>query len=124
MRSLRRARWLAFAIALSCLAPTAVADSGRKKDKSVDSCTSFDQRDRADEDGTDFVVTNSCDIKLACGVKWTLTCAPDTRKEKTTRHGAAFELEDGQSEETEASTAACGNAGWEISKISWSCEPV
>ena len=124
MRSPRRARWLAFATALSFFTPAALADSGRKKRKSIDSCASFDQRDRADEDGVDFVVANSCEIKLACGVKWALTCAPDTRKEKTTRHGAAFELEDGQTEATEASTAICGNASWEIRDISWSCEPI
>ena len=124
MRSTRRARWLAFAIALSFFTPAALADSGRKKRRSIESCASFDQRDRADEDGVDFVVTNSCDIKLACGVKWSLTCGPDTRKEKKTRHGAAYELEDGQTEETEASTTDCGNSGWSISDISWSCEPI
>jgi hypothetical protein len=124
MRSLRRARWLTFAIALSFFTPAALADSTRKKRRSIESCASFDQVDRADEDGVDFVVGNSCDIKLSCGVKWSLTCAPGGKKEKTTRHGAAFELEDGQTGGAEASTSECGNAGWEISNISWSCEPI
>lgn len=124
MRSTRRARWLSFAIALSMFTPAALADSGRKKRKSIDSCTSFDQRDRESEDGVDLVVANSCDIKLACGVKWSLTCSPDSKKEKKTRHGAAFELEDGQTEDTEALASDCGNASWQISDISWSCEPI
>ena len=124
MRPLRRARWLAIAIALSFLSPAALADSAKKKRKSVAACASFDQRDREDEDGVDFVIANSCEIKLACGVKWSLTCAPGTKKAKTTREAAAFELEDGKTEETTASADRCGAGSWELTDISWSCEPV
>lgn len=127
MRPLSRARWPICAVALCCLSPSVLADAGggkKKKDRSIDSCASFTQTDREDEDGVDFTVASSCDVKLSCGIKWSLTCAPGTKKAKTFREGAAFELDTGTSETATASTARCGHTGWEIAEITWRCEPV
>lgn len=131
MRSPVRARWAFCALALCLLAPAATADpdaeAPKKKDrpskKSIAACTSFDQRDRADEDGVDFVFASSCETKLACGVKWTLTCAPGTKSAKKTKEAVAFSLDTGTGEEVTASAAACGYHGWEIAQITWSCQP-
>jgi hypothetical protein len=121
-----RARWLAVAIGLSIALP-ATADTPAKKKKPrnrVADCASFDQRDRADENGVDFTIASRCEPKLACGIKWTLTCSPGTKKAARTREGAAFELENGQSDGASASADRCGPDGWEISDITWSCEPL
>lgn len=130
MRSPCRARWSICAVALSVVAvsPAVLADSkssGKKPSKrTISACTSFDQLDRADEDGVDFSITSSCDVELACGIKWKLTCAPESKKRKTFREAAAFNLTTGTTAGVTASSARCGHDGWEIAEITWSCEPV
>lgn len=130
MRSPRRARWPICAVALSLVAvsTSVLADSkssGKKSPKrTIAACTSFDQLDRADEDGVDFSITSSCDVTLACGIKWKLTCAPESKKRKTFREAAAFSLPTGTSAGVTASASRCGHDGWEIGEITWSCEPV
>jgi hypothetical protein len=123
MRSIRRARWLFCAIALSTLAPNAVADDQTsKKKKSVEKCASFDQKEV--EDGLELSIESSCAPKLACSIKWAVTCAPDTKREKKTWGGAAFELEDGQSDFATASASVCEDDSWAIGSITWSCDPM
>jgi len=116
-----RWRWLTIAIALSAATP---ATAGKKTRNSVAKCASFDQRDREDETGVDLSVTSACEPKLACGIKWTLVCAPGTKRSSRHREGVAFQLENGQSDGATASAERCGADGWEISDITWSCEPV
>lgn len=124
MRSQRRARWLAMAIALSTLAPEALADGDQpaKKKKSVASCATFDQKEV--EVGLELTVASSCAAHLACSIKWAVTCAPDTKREKKIWEGAAFELDSGQSESATASAGACEDDSWEIASITWSCDPM
>jgi len=129
MRSPPRARWLICAIALSSMPSSVLADDDtpakKKKPKlNIDDCASFTQLDREEEDGVDFAIASSCEVKLACGIKWTLVCAPGTKQSKKTRGAVAFELDTGGSDGATASAGTCGYHGWEIRDISWSCEPV
>lgn len=126
MRHPTRARWLlaAGAVAAFSTVSTSAADPKPKRAKSLGDCASFDQRDREDEDGVDFTIESRCEPKLACSIKWSLTCAPGTKKAKKTREAVAFQLENGQSESHTASAAACGFDGWQIGDIVWSCDPV
>lgn len=114
------------ALALAISSSTAAADRkkprGKKSTTSVAACTSFDQRDREDE-GVDLVVTSRCEVKLACSVSWELTCRPAEGKSRRSQHGAAFSLVTDATEITTASPAACGNDGWEIDGVVWSCQP-
>lgn len=127
MRSPTRARWLICAIALCSMSPSVLADGKAKKKKkekrNVDDCTSFAQLDREDEDGVDLSIHSTCDVKLSCGIKWTLVCNPESRKAKKSREAVAFQLEYDTSDGATASTASCGLHGWEITDITWSCEP-
>jgi hypothetical protein len=128
--SSRRAPWQGLALLAVCtLSPTAFADQAdrpaKKPSRSVAACTTFDQTDRDSEDGVDFKVTSTCDVKLACSIKWKLTCSPESKKKRrSTWEGYAFELAGPDAAETTASAASCGNEGWEIASISWSCQPV
>jgi hypothetical protein len=134
MRSHTRARWLLAAVVLCSISPSVLADGddGDKRPqrpkkapkKSIDECASFQQLDREDEDGVDFSIHSSCDVKLSCGIKWTLVCAPGSKKAKKTREAVAFELEYGASDGATASAGTCGFEGWEITDITWSCDPV
>lgn len=107
--------WLWLAVALGSALP--------ESKKSIDDCTSFSEVER-DDGGVDFAITNRCEVKLSCGIKWTVTCAPHTKKAKKTKGAVAFELDDGMSDGTTASTEQCGFDAWEITDVSWSCEPV
>jgi hypothetical protein len=119
-----RARWLVCAIALST--PLAVSTSSAEKKPrrvSIAECASFDQRDRSDEDGVDFTIASRCEAPLACGIRWTLTCAPGSKRAKKSRGAASFALDNGQAEEVTASASTCGLDSWQIGEITWSCQP-
>ncbi len=114
-------------VALAVLSTTAVAGpkKGRGKArtvKAIAACTSFDQIDRED-DGVDLVVSNRCEIKLACSVSWSLTCRPAVGKSTKSQHGEAFALSTDAVETTSATPTACGNDGWVIDNVTWSCQP-
>jgi hypothetical protein len=123
MRTTRRARWALFALALSLVIPTQLATADKKK-RSVDDCTSFDQKDRDDEEGVDFSIQNSCSMPVACSLQWTVTCAPESKKRKSRKRDShSFQLDASNGITLTASTARCGDDGWQVDDISWSCAP-
>lgn len=113
---------LALTVTSSTVAAGPKKARGKKSTTSVASCTSFDQRDREDE-GVDLVVSSRCEVKLACSVSWSLTCRPAEGKSRRSDHGTAFTLVTDATEVTNVSPAACGNDGWEIDDVVWSCQP-
>ena len=136
MRSIHRARWATLALALSIALPAQLAladkktesgsaDAKKKKErKSVAECTSFDQRDREDEDGVDFSVSNSCSMPVSCSMRWTVTCAPDSKKRRSRKSDSkSFALDADNGITLTASTARCGDDGWSVGDISWACSP-
>jgi hypothetical protein len=102
----------------------ASADKQVKRSKgSVGDCASFDQKDSGDT-SVDFTVTNSCTIAVECTVTWSLTCAPDSPKHRSKKfEGASFTLGTTEAKTTTASADRCGDAGWAIDDVSWSCAP-
>lgn len=119
------ARWAACALVLAVVAQPALADKRKKKVKartSIAACTSFEQVDRVD-DSVDLVIANSCEIPVACSVSWTVTCAPDSKRTHRHQHGQAFDLASTASQTANASAATCGNDGWVIDDVTWSCQP-
>jgi len=140
MRSMpHRARWATLALALSIALPVQLvaADDAAADDKpaagtakkkrerrSISECTSFDQRDREDEDGVDFMVNNSCSVPVACSMRWTVTCAPESKKRRSRKSDShTFSLDASNGITVTASTTRCGDDGWSIDDISWSCAP-
>ena len=121
-----RVRGALCALALAMLCSPAAAGPKKPRPKkakvSIASCTTFDQRDR-DDDGVDLVVANRCDVRLACSVSWSLTCRPATGRSRKSQHGQAFSLVTDSTESTAATPEACGNDGWEIDDVAWSCQP-
>ena len=126
MRSRNGARWASCALALTSIvvAAPASADKQVKKAKgSIAECASFDQKDSGDTT-VDFTVTNSCTVTVECTVTWSLTCAPDSPKHRSKKsEGASFTLATSEVKTTTASADRCGDAGWAIDDVSWSCAP-
>ena len=119
MRSFSWTRWATCALALSLCVP-ALADGTRRK--SLD-CTTFDQNDQGD-DRVEMTVHNHCTVPLTCSISWRLVCAPDSRKRRSVHSGASqLALVEGATKSTVASATTCGDDGWSIDNIEWSCKP-
>ena len=124
MRTTSRVRWASLALALSILVPTQLAAADGKGKRSISECTSFDQKDRDDEDGVDMTIQNSCSVAVACHIKWDLTCAPESKKHRSRKtESHAFALDSTNGITLTASSARCGDDSWAIDEISWSCDP-
>ncbi len=124
-----RARWVGSALALCSLfvSVTAGADKdaspAKKARGSIAECATFVQKD-ASETTVDFTVDNSCTVDVECTVTWSVTCAPDSRKKRSKKfEGASFKLASAATKTTTADAARCGDAGWAIDDVSWSCAP-
>jgi hypothetical protein len=124
MRTLSWARWATCALAISISIPV-LADTGRGQ-KSLASCTSFDQEDKG-EDTVQFTIKNTCTVPVDCSVSWRVICAPDSKKRRSVHPGSsklALAVEAKASmQSTDASAAMCGDDAWTIDQISWGCQP-
>ncbi|HWU88760.1 MAG TPA: hypothetical protein VN253_15945 [Kofleriaceae bacterium] len=121
MRAATWTRWATCALALSICAPVAFADHDGKK--SISTCTTFGQEDKGD-DKVQFTIHNTCTIPVDCSITWRLVCAPESKKRRATHAGAArLALTNGTVQTAEASAAICGDDGWSLDNISWSCQP-
>jgi len=120
MRAPRWARWASCALAVSlAVSPAAFADRA----KSLAACTTFDQSNTA-ETKVAFTIHNTCTIPIDCAVSWRVVCAPDSRKRRNAHPSSAkFALTAGGGDTAEASAAICGDDGWTIDSVQWSCTP-
>lgn len=79
-------------------------------------CVKYDQKTR--DSSIDVSLTSSCKVDLECSVSWTLTCGGSKDKHKA---GKVFPLIAGDTAVATASAAQCGEEGWSIRAIKWSC---
>lgn len=120
MRSPCWTRWAISALALSLCVPAALADRGTK---SISTCASFNQADKGD-DKVEFKLQSSCSVPLDCSISWRVVCAPESKKRRAEHAGAAkLALTSNSIQTAEASAAVCGDAGWAIDSIAWTCQP-
>ena len=119
MRSTKWARWATCALAISICVP-ALADHSRK---SVGDCTSFDQTDKGD-DTVELAIKNSCKVPVDCTISWKVVCAPASKKRRSV-HPTTTKLavNEGATQATDATASMCGDDGWTIDDIQWSCQP-
>ena len=121
MRSALWARWATCALAISIGIPAFPAFGGDKR-KSLADCTSFDQADKGD-DGVQFTIHNTCTIPVDCAITWNLVCAPDSHKRRAVHANTSkLSLTVGGAESADATTSTCGDAGWTIQDVQWSCQ--
>jgi hypothetical protein len=123
MRTASWVRGATCALAISIIIPTAAPAFADRPRRTIAACTSFDQVDRG-EDRVAFTIHNGCSMPIDCAVSWRLVCAPDAKKRRASHPGAVkLAVADGASESTEASAAICGDDGWAIDSVQWSCQP-
>lgn len=116
---MRGSHLLIVGLALSVFVPAALAD----RTKSIADCTYFDQKDKTD-DTVEMSIKNMCTVPVDCTMSWRVVCAPDSKKRRSVHPGSAkVSLESGATTAKEASAATCGDDGWSIDSIKWSCEP-
>ncbi|MBA3538733.1 MAG: hypothetical protein H0T79_03830 [Deltaproteobacteria bacterium] len=100
--------------------PAAFAD---RANRTVASCTSFEQVDKDDET-VQFTIKNSCTVPVDCEISWKVVCAPESKKRRATHAKTQkFALSNAASQTAEASATVCGDASWTIEAVEWSCAP-
>ncbi len=124
MRALSWTRGATYALALSLCLPLALPTvAAAESKKSLAACTSFAQADKGD-DTVQFTVHNTCSVPVDCSITWRLVCAPESKKRRASHAGAArLSLASNSLQTADASAATCGDDGWSIEAISWSCAP-
>jgi hypothetical protein len=114
-------RFAICALVIAISVPAAFADKGNK---SVATCTSFDQVDKDDET-VSLTIKNSCTVPVDCEVSWKVVCAPESKKRRAV-HAKSQKLAamgTDSSLTAEASAAVCGDASFSIEQVQWGCTP-
>ncbi len=119
MRSVSWARWATCALAISITVPAA-ADHSKK---TLADCTAFAQNEKG-EAALELTIHNTCTVPVDCTISWRVVCAPDSKKRRAVHPGSSkLSLTEGAASSAEASAAVCGDDGWSIEAIEWSCQP-
>ena len=123
MRATPWARRAACALAISILVPPVAGAFADRPKRTLASCTSFEQSD-GEGATVAFTIRNACTVPVDCSLSWRLVCAPDSRKRRAVHPGQVkLALPAGSSQGSEASAARCGDDGWLIDSVLWSCVP-
>ncbi len=117
--------WCALSVAAIVLplwvgAPRAANAQSKKKNPStrqVSRCVHYSQK--TTDTGLDVRLDSGCEMDLQCSVSWVLRCEGAAAP----KHQAqAFPLLAGSVGAVSASSADCGDAGWAIQNVRWSCK--
>jgi hypothetical protein len=121
MRTRIRAAMVGSALAIGLSAVAAAQPKKPKKEPpqvNVGECVRYSQDQ--DDGGISFVLKSTCQADLECSISWVLRCDGDGADQK--RQGArTFFLGTGQSDGARGSADECGDKGWSIGKVRWSC---
>ena len=123
MRASKWARGASCALAIAISIGWISSAHGDRTPRTIASCTAFDQVEKG-EDRVEFTIHNTCTIPLDCAVSWRVVCAPESRSRRAVHPSSAkLSLSQGGASSAEASAAVCGDAGWTIDSVLWSCQP-
>jgi hypothetical protein len=117
MRARTKAAWAGSALAVALFAVTSA--SAEPKQVNVSECVKYSQHQ--DDGGMDFGLKSSCAADLECSISWMLRCDGDAADQKR-QEARAFMLPSGQTGSAYASADACGEKGWSITRVRWSCK--
>jgi hypothetical protein len=63
-------------------------------------------------------LSNRCGRDLQCSITWEVACQSEDEPRKA---GSVFDLPAASTDGAYATAASCGDDGWEIRKVRWSC---
>ena len=129
---MRRWHWVSCALVgagvLFCQGPTGIerwarADKGSdkasaKKQRAIRRCVQYRQEQY--DDGLKIRLKNQCELDIECTISWSVRCdqdGPETQRSKA----EVLMIDRGMTDGAYASAAACGDDGWRISRVRWSC---
>jgi hypothetical protein len=118
MRRNRLASWVTSVLSCAAFAAViaSVGDASADDSTRVSKCVKYQQTQK--ETAIEVRLTSSCSIDLACSVTWKLAC----EGKEPTHEAKAFPLLAGDVGQVTASAARCGDAGWAIRGVRWSCK--
>lgn len=90
-----------------------------KKKRAIRRCVGYEQE--MEEDGLRISLRNECSFDLSCTLSWRVRCDAD-EPDMQRRKAEVFTLDEGVSDGAFASAAICGDDGWRVSEVRWSCE--
>lgn len=117
--------WVALGAALvtGALAPTPVsmAQGEKPRHQRVSRCVKYSQTMGGDKQSVDIGLANRCRFAVSCTVEWRVSCDSDGAG-AAGEAAQSLELGKGDRQTINASAARCGDDGWEVQDIRWTCE--
>jgi hypothetical protein len=90
-----------------------------KKLESVMACMKFRQQRLVEDGGLRMELRNCCHGPVKCAISWEVRCG---RGGKPAAQSADLEIAAGSTESAFGYGIECGNDGWQIAAVKWSCE--
>jgi hypothetical protein len=114
---------LAFGFLTASAAPSglSVPAAAAKSEESTENCVGFTKSE--EDKGLSFAVRNACDMKLACKMRWTLTCETNEGKVTATKSASTKFAVDASADGNVFTSAETCKQAWRIDNVSWSCDP-
>jgi len=132
MRRFALAGWLCASLVIFNVSPTSPlsvdsvhADDdqpSRAKRKRVKRCVKFDQTLAADQGSITLELDNKCRFDVLCTMRWRVVCDSDDEDSPNRNKRESFELSAGGSYSAVADSVPCGDDGWEVTDVTWTCD--
>lgn len=113
-----------FGFALAIGATAGAGDlSAKTPKKTIARCVKYSQTKGSDKQSVKVGLRNRCRYAVSCTVEWSVTCDDDADDAPAREQARTVDLDRGNREIISASAAVCGDAGWAVDDIRWTCEP-
>jgi len=89
------------------------------KKRAIRRCVSYKQEQY--DDGLSILLKNRCDFDLSCSLSWRVRCDEDESGTKRSK-AELLTIDQGNSDSAYASASVCGDDGWRVTDVRWSCE--
>lgn len=108
-------------LAASSTTPGIPVAAAAQSEDNAESCVGFTKSE--EDKGLSFAVRNACDMKLACKMRWTVTCESNEGKVTGKKSASTkFSVDPSGDQSVFTSAESCKQA-WRIDDVSWSCDP-
>ena len=96
-----------------------IAPAAARAKTSVMRCVKYSQTQ--EDTAMALALESSCKLDLECTMTWSLRCHSENGKTESRKESSSFTLDAGQSQTVVASADLCGEDGWSIGNVRWTC---